>query len=426
MKKVLTALACLGLFGCGGGSGGSFGQPIDQNSGFEECSPEDQKSWVLSNMQDYYLFYDTALFEEGKRFGFGMRIRRTDDQKLYFSLIEPLSPLGQENVERGDELLAINGVTTANFTSDFISAAFGGEDEAIDLTLSIRERNSTMERTVTVTKALYDVQTVLDAKVLTENNHRIGYLNFLTFLETSEAELDNAFAVFKSENVDELVLDVRHNLGGRISVAEQLGSLIAGNVLEGRAFTRVNYNNKYAFQNDAYPFEVRANSLNLPRVYVLTSPDTCSASEMVINSLRPFIDVITIGDASCGKPYGTRARNKCGKSMNALEVEFANDVNVGGYYNGIPADCPVTEDLSEPLGHPSENLLRSALHHVSHSSCLTGFATAQAPTPGNSGEPALLTDARFKSGHRPAFVKPVQGPELMNPSYDEIRTLLAQ
>jgi len=413
----------------------------------DQCSVEDMKSWVLGNMQDYYLFYDelpqanpvqyegaedyvralrvapydrysyvtdqatsSALFEDGQRFGFGMRVKRSNDDRLYFSLIEPLSPLGRANVARGDEILAINNVTPENFTADFITAAFGGENECIDISFTIREARTSNQRTVTVTKNLYDVQTVLDAKVIQENNQRIGYLNFLTFLETSAAELDTAFSLFKSEGIDELVLDLRHNLGGRISIAEKLGSHIAGRVVENAAFTRVTFNDKYAYQDDAYPYQLRENSLDLPRVYVLTSPDTCSASEMVITSLRPFIEVITVGDTTCGKPYGTLARNHCGKSMHALEVEFQNENYVGGYYDGLTATCPATEDLSEALGNPSENLMRTALFHAKNGQCLTGFAVAQ----------------RKLLNKNPVFVKHSEGPELMNPSYDEIRNLFPQ
>ena len=454
MRKGLTAVVCLALAGCGGGSGDSTDladvpgaaftsdavNPIDA-----ECSADSLKSWVRTSMEDYYLFYDqlpdvfasdyegpeefiqalrvspfdnysyvteaatsTALFEEGKRFGFGMRVQRTADDRLYFSLIEPLSPLGAAGAERGDEIIAINGVTPNNFTADFITEAFGESDEAIDITFTVIKPDNGQPQDLTVTKALYDVQTVLDTQVLEHNNQRVGYLGFLSFLETSKDELTDAFATLEEENVDELVLDLRHNGGGRVAVAEQLGSLIAGDAVENTTFTRFAFNDKYANQDSSFSFQERNNSLNLGRVYVLTSPNTCSASEMVINSLRPFIDVVTIGDNTCGKPYATRSRERCGKSINALEIELLNAANVGGYYEGIAADCPVAENVTQELGQPSERLLSAALYHIDNAQCETVFASA----PGST---------------RSSFKKPgLDVPSLLDPSYDEIRPLLSQ
>ena len=447
MRQTSLALMCLALAGCGGGSGASIDSASDAPIDFDaaQCSADSQKSWVRTSMEDYYLFYDqlpdvnaldydgpeefiralrvapfdnysyvtdaasnSALFEEGKRFGFGMRLQRAANSKLFFTLAEPHSPVGTAGIRRGDELLAMNGVTPANFTDEFIISAFGESDEAIDLTLTIRRDEQSLPEDITVTKSLYDVQTVLDTRVLQHNNNRVGYLNFLSFLETSELELNQAFDTLKEENVNELVLDLRHNGGGRISVAEQLGSLIAGDAVENMTFTRFAYNDKYASQDSSFLFKERSSALNLPRVYVLTSPDTCSASEMVINSLRPFVDVVTIGDRTCGKPYATRSRERCGKSINALEIDLLNAANVGGYFEGLAADCPVAENFSQQLGDPSESLLGAALFHIDTNQCESVFASASSNT-------------------RSLFDKQGQtNPSVIDPSYDEIRPLLSQ
>jgi len=458
MKLLTIAVLSLALASCSGSAG------IPDSNGQEshaQCSVQDMNAWVLENMQDYYLFYgqlpnanpsaysspedyvralrvapfdrysyvadaatNTALFEQGKRFGFGMRIRRTDDDRLLFSLIEPKSPLGFAGIERGDQILAINNVTPENFTAEFINGAFGVGNQVVDIDFTVRTRATGATRTVTVTKTQYEVQSVLDTEVFTENNKRIGYLNFLTFLETSVPEIDTAIASLASQNIDELVLDLRHNLGGRISVAEQLASQIAGQVLEGSVFTQLTFNDKYTNQNSVVPFSVRSNTLNLPRVYVLTSPETCSSSEMVINSLRPFIEVITVGDTTCGKPYGTLSRERCGKSLNALEVEFVNHVLVGGYYDGIAATCPAQENLSEVLGDTNETLLRTAINHSNTGQCTSvggPFADVQPSAQGQYGDTEQGVTAVA-----PAMVVHTEGPELLNPSFDEIRTLYPQ
>ena len=455
---------CLALVGCGGSGatgdlggsgdpdaielGGSVGANDITGREFEQCSVDDIKATVLNSMQDYYLFYDQlpnlefddyatpedyiralrvapfdrfsyvteqstseALFEEGRRFGFGIRMSFNDERRLFFSLVEPLSPFGLANAERGDEILAINGVAVGELTNNFIKASFGEANEAIDITFTLVKRDSGAQVDVTVTKASYEVRTVLDTHVIEHNNHRVGYLRFLSFLETSKDELNVAFATLKNENVDELVLDLRHTTGGRISVAEQLGSQIAGTLVEDTSFTRFAYNDKYSELNSEVSFKARDNTLGLDRLYILTSPDTCSASEMVINSLKPFIEVVTIGDTTCGKPYGTISRNYCGKSINALQVEFLNAANVGGYYKGIPADCPIAQDLTQSLGQGSENLLSAALYHLDTAQCQVSIAAGV-------GEQSLRSNAQDVSAQR--------GPdsELMNPDFDEIRSLL--
>jgi len=470
MKKTLTALACFTLLGCGGSGassdnvGGSIASiesgGRSEFSEFAQCSADDMKAWVQHNMDDYYLFYDqvpvvdasqyegaedyiralrvapydrysyvtdettnVSFFEEGERFGFGMRIERADNQRLFFSLVEPLSPLGATDAERGDELLAINGVTPDGFTSEFIAAALGEGDDVVDVRFTLQKPNSSAPYDVTVTKSTYDVQTVLDAKVLNHNNHQVGYLNFLSFLETSEQELNDAFTEFKENDIDELVLDLRFNGGGRISIAEQIGSLIAGESVNSTTFTDFRFNDKYANQDARYPFAARSGALNLPRVYVLTSANTCSASELVINSLRPFIDVVTIGDSTCGKPYGTTSHNYCGKSMNALEVEFRNAANVGGYYDGLAADCPMTENLAQTLGQPSENLLGAALHHLDTAQCASPATTLAAS---DSAPLQNRTSANTSKAQEIVPVRAEERPELLDQRYSEIRTLLIE
>jgi len=225
------------------------------------------------------------------------------------------------------------------------------------------------ERQVSVTKATYTLQTVLDTDILQANGTSVGYLHLSKFLATSSEELAQAFSTLASDGVSELVLDLRFNSGGRISVANELASRIAGIGHDGDVFTTFAFNDKYSAYNTSLLFETMADSLELNRVFVLQSEVTCSASELVVNSLRPFMEVITIGQTSCGKPYATSPSYGCGKVANALEIELLNAAGAGGYYDGIAADCPVPEDVSKPLGDQTEPLLSAALDYIATGSC---------------------------------------------------------
>ena len=375
----------------------------------DSCAAEDLNEWVYRSMLDYYLFYDQvdrfadassavtsedlirnlrvgpndefsyvtdqttyeAFFSEGETFGYGWNFARDENNALLFSLIDPNSPLAATDVTRGETLVAINEFTIAafaNLTADEQNDILGVGSDIRTLELTVGNSEG-QQRQVSVTKAAYELQTVLEAKVLPTDANDVGYLSFYQFLNTSTAELEEAFSLFSEANVDELVIDLRFNTGGRISVANELASYVLGEGHQNDAFTTYAFNDKYENENFSLPFQNLPNALSLNRVFVLQSASTCSASELVINSLRPFIDVVTVGDTTCGKPYATSPNIACGKVVNALELDLVNANGVGGYFDGITADCPVSEDLQEALGSESEPLLQTALDYINTGSC---------------------------------------------------------
>jgi len=363
------------------------------------CSDYDMKSWVRHNMLDYYLFSDrvdsnidittltsaeavtralrvqpedgfsymapesvyNAFFDEGQVYGYGWNLAPVSADSWFFSLIDVGSPLALAGAKRGDQLLAINNRTIdSNFapgSMDFSVEAFPADADA---TIDMRIRNSEgSEVTLQVKRAEYTLQTVLKADVIAHGTLKVGYLAFYQFLQPSISELDAAFAAFAAEGIDELVLDLRFN-GGDI-------------------FARFAYNNSYQSKNFDVNYKTKSNAPSLGRVFVLQGNRTCSASELVVNSLRAHMEVITVGDTSCGKPYATIANAACSKVLNALEIEILNADNAGGYFNGIGADCPREDNLSIPLGSPSEALLETALGYIDNASCsTTAFGPLQA------------------------------------------------
>ncbi|NND91182.1 MAG: hypothetical protein HKN42_09985 [Granulosicoccus sp.] len=373
------------------------------------CDIGDLKSWVHDSMLDYYLFYDQVdrntnldnystietlitdlrigpydtfsyitdeqshsdRFTEGKTVGFGWVLTRTQSDDFYFKLVEANSPFAAAGVERGNRLVAINGIAPLDF--------FSLDSSVRDELLSSEDNGATGEftiedalggtRTLNLAKARYDLDTVLDTRVLEHGGLRVGYLHFYQFLNTSAEELADAFATLANDNIDELVLDLRYNYGGRVLIANELASYVVGGGKSDQAFAVYQPNDKYREFTSTIHFVDQLSALNLSRLFVLQSGDTCSASELVVNGLRPFMDVITVGDTSCGKPYATIPNTACGKVMNALELEAVNADGGGGYYSGIAADCPSSDNLSQELGSASENLLSSALGYIDTGLC---------------------------------------------------------
>ncbi len=422
----------------GGSSGDSFLPVITSNTNSDyrqapaSCEIDDMKTWVLDGMLDYYLFADqvneniplqdydnvetlitdlrvapndsfsyitdeashSGRFDDGETVGFGWLLSRSQDDEFSFKLVEEGSPLALAGVERGDKLLEINALPAIDFfRQDSVErdAILSSDDNSASADITIVSALG-VTRTIPVTKARYSLKTVLDNRVVEHNGVRVGYLHFYQFLNTSANELETAFATLAAENVSELVLDMRYNFGGRVMIANELASYLVGRGKTDKAFTIYQRNEKYRELTSTINFVNQTDALNLSRVFVLQTDDTCSAAELVTNGLRPFIDVITVGGTSCGKPYATIPNTACGKVMNALELEAVNAAGSGGYYDGIAADCVVSENIAQALGYSNENLLATALGYIDNGSC---SSTSIRSKPTHQALPDVLKPAWF-------------------------------
>jgi C-terminal processing protease CtpA/Prc len=146
-------------------------------------------------------------------------------------------------------------------------------------------------------------------------------------------------------------------------------------------YTYMRFNDKQVGRNQRVPFNSAGTPLAYPlpeglsRVVVITSPGTASASELLINGLKPFVDVVLVGETTYGKPFGFIPRSECGTTYNAVQFETLNSLGFGKYTSGFTPDCVVPDDLDRPLGDPNEKRLKAALDYVATGRC-TG---AQAP-----------------------------------------------
>jgi hypothetical protein len=215
----------------------------------------------------------------------------------------------------------------------------------------------------------------------------MGYLMVKDMVSQADAGLDSAFALFRSQNVQELVVDLRYNGGGLVSIGGALASYIAGargfSGASARTYAALLYNDKRAAANNqTFRFDSRGNALGLARVYVLTGPRTASASEQVINGLRGVdVQVVTVGDTTFGKPVGSLPSGYCGTTYSAINFESANARSEGRYFDGFDATCPVAEDFTRATGAVDDPLLVGAAHHADNGACPAVVASSKpAPT----------------------------------------------
>nr|MBX2885925.1 hypothetical protein [Granulosicoccus sp.] len=272
-----------------------------------------------------------------------------------------------------------------NAPENDILAFFGVGTDPVTMAFTVRDSTG-ISRELSLTSTNFQIPTVMQRSEITQGADTIGYLMFDSFLETSRTELIDAFDAFDAAGINELILDLRYNRGGRVDIAALLASLILGQTGNEQIFTTFALNNKYEALNQSINFPTSTVETSLNRVVVLTTEESCSASELIINGLEPFMDVVVIGAATCGKPYGSVGREACEKQMNALQFEFVNANGVGGYYQGIAADCQVADDVDHGLGDQSEGLLSAGLAYLQDGTCQSGV-TREKPTAIRSWRP---------------------------------------
>lgn len=221
------------------------------------------------------------------------------------------SPADQAGLQRGQVFNAVDGIDLTvdnlnnllnqnSYTLNLADYNDNGTPEVADDTI---ESNS---QSVSLTKINFTRNPVVTTEVINLSGTNIGYLHYTGFNNNFETQLNQAFATFAGANVQQLVVDLRYNPGGVINTAARLGSMITGQ-FNGQVFSKLFYNEDLQSNNTDFNFTntisggAPINSLNLSKVYVITSSRSASASELLINSLRPYIEVVQVGDVTSGK-----------------------------------------------------------------------------------------------------------------------------
>jgi C-terminal processing protease CtpA/Prc len=218
---------------------------------------------------------------------------------------------------------------------------------------------------------------VSQTAVLDAGSSRVAYIHFRNFVQPSVEALNTAFTQAREAGATELVLDLRYNGGGLVSVAQHLAGLVGGAPLVGKVFVQFTHNDKQTSRNTSYSFEAKPQALAVSRLVVIGARGSASASEAVINGLRPYMDVKVVGDRTYGKPVGQYGFDFCEKVLYPVAFLVTNARGEADYFDGIPADCAAADDVDHPLASPDEASLAEALHVVRNGRC-SGRAAAQA------------------------------------------------
>ena len=319
-----------------------------------------------------------ALATAGVSYGYGLGITlapaKAPNRNAIVAFLEPgATPASANALARGAAILTVDGVDVANGT-DLATLNEGlFPTAAAGHTFTIRDFGLATTRNITMTAQAITETPVQFVKTLPAPNSSVGYMLFNDHIATSEAALVSAVNTLKAARITDLVLDVRYNGGGFLDIAAELAYMIAGPAATtGKVFEQLTFNNRNPFPASSTPFWTTGHfgtsngtalpNLGLSRVFVLTTGDTCSASEAIINGLEGAnITVHRIGGTTCGKPYGFYPRDNCNTTYFAIQFQGMNNKGFGDYADGFTPTCVVADDFSRALGDPLEDQLEVAL-----------------------------------------------------------------
>ena len=302
-------------------------------------------------------------------------------------LVQPNSNASTANLVRGQIFNKIDGnsltkenlpvlLSSETYTLNLASYNTNGTDTSDDDSIT----DST--ETITLTKTVFSENPIFKTKILTSNNENVGYLMYNEFVADYDEQLNAVFAEFQSQNIQHLILDLRYNPGGSVNSARILGSMITG--ISNGIFAKLQYNNDLQSNNTNYDFKttfsdgIAINSVGLNKVFVIATKGSASASEMIINSLRSYINVVHIGTKTVGKsqasvtlydsPNFQRQGANAGH-LYALQPLVAITVNKDDLEvppTGLAPTIQVVENVSNygVLGDSNEPLLAAALASI--------------------------------------------------------------
>lgn len=407
--------------------------PSDVASGVSPASHGDVQSYIDALVaparalnKDRFFTYITSIAEEnaffasGSSAGFGVRLTYDAvNQRLLIAEAYESAPAFAAGIDRGTAIVAI-GTNSGNLRSvaSIVAAegtagltnALGPNDPGVSRVLRITDATGT--RDVTVAKADYSLDPVSDrygATIITEGGRSYGYLNLRTFISSADDQLKAAFADFGARGVTDIIVDFRYNGGGLVSTANLMGDLM-GAGRSGQLFSQTRFRTDKSAEDDEHRFTPASQSIAPTRIAFIGTASTASASELVINSMLPYLgaDMTLVGSNTYGKPVGQIALDKaeCDDRMRVVAFATGNATGQSDYYDGlapkIANSCAANDDLTVPLGDPREASIRTAIDFLAGNACTTRIAEASAGAAALRSGASMLAEPEMLTPDRPS------------------------
>jgi carboxyl-terminal processing protease len=300
------------------------------------------------------------LFQGGAYTGFGGAMVLDANNKIRIAYVYADSPFGKAGAQRGWEVKSVNGYTSNEL--DSVNSILSKKDS---ITFEFLDLNST-PKTAILTRKEIVMNTVLYSNIYPIDQHTIGYFVFDSFLETSEAELNTVITRFKDEKITDLIVDLRYNGGGLNDIAYKLIAMIGGSKVDNQVITMLKNNDKHSNKDSNKISGYKGTTLDLSRVFFITTSETASASELVINGLTPYMEVNLVGSHTHGKPVGMYVFEVKELDLAILPICFktTNSLGYGEYFDGLPVNIDETDDISHNWGDTEEAMLKTTINAI--------------------------------------------------------------
>jgi len=360
----------------------------NEMAGIRALQPQDSKhsySFVTTqagsdaiqtgNNTDYGFFIKSASVDKALPY---------DSVYWFVEYVYKASPAGTAGVQRGWYISKINNtaIGTDNASIAVLNDVFFGTTSSSANFTFTKTDGSTVA--LTLTKSSFTANSVLYTDVISDGTNKTGYLVFNQFFgQTSVTELTNAFSDFASKGINQLVVDLRYNHGGSTTTQNALANLIAPASATGKTMytyifndsliagnfkllkRKANYSSA-AFQpaNNTISYQ-KAGSVNLSSVIFIVTGETASASELLINNLRPYMNVKLVGDTTYGKPVGFFPISIFNYAIYPISFKTVNSAGSAEYYDGFAPDKLTADGVNRNWGDVNEPSLAAALHYIS-------------------------------------------------------------
>lgn len=410
------------IAGCGGGGGGGESGA----AAAVPCSEAARKDFVYSVARDWYLFpellpasvnlaefataeelldhltatareqgkdryfsylttreADNTVLGEGEFIGFGFRMRNeAGDRPFILDVYEP-SPAAAGGLERGDEIVAVDSGSGFVLVSDIVATGGNVSDalgpSEVGVQRSLRLLRDGFTREVSLTKGTVTIDPVPDSfgvRVLPlAGTTGVGYVNLRTYISTADHQLRDAFAQLRASNLDYYIVDLRYNGGGLVGIAELLNDLLGGARRPSDVQLRLLHNVMRSSEDSTRFFQPGGQSVSPVRIAFLTTDGTASASEINVNSMKPWAEVAIVGSDTYGKPVGQLPFDLqgCQDRLRLISFKTVNANGDGDYYAGLaetmPFACAAEDTLDRPLGDAAEGMTAAALQWLQSGAC---------------------------------------------------------
>lgn len=345
-------------------------QPLDR---FSFVTTQEQSSGLQTGQdQDYGFFIKAASIDKEQPL---------DSIYWFVEYTYDQSSAGQAGVQRGWHINKINGTSIGYDQSsvDVLNNTFFGTTTSANF--EFKKPDGTTA-SANLSKTSFTANSVLYKTVIDAGTQKVGYLVFNQFFgQPSRDQLAQAFDYFQSQGINDLVVDLRYNPGGSVETEDTLSNFIAPSTANNQVMyqyvfnqtlqsnqhqlirKKLGYGNIFGSADNTIKFE-KAGSLNLPRVFFIVTGNTASASELLINNLRPYMDVKLIGDTTYGKPVGFFPIPIYNYDIYPISFKTVNSAGNADYYKGFAPDQLTPDGVDKNWGDVTEPSLAAALQYI--------------------------------------------------------------